>query len=196
MAAMAQEVAAHGYRATKVTEVVKTASVSSRDFYDSFETKEECFLAVFDAVRSHVTSLITEAVAPEDEWPRQVVAALRAALDFFAANPDLARLALLESVSATPTIGIHFREAVRACAAALARGRDELDDPNTLLPEAENAIAGGIVSLATRRIVVGEVSELPALLPDMTEFVLAPYLGAERAAALAIQARASIKAIP
>ena len=111
-----------------------------------------------------------------------MIAALRAVLEFFAAEPDLARLFLLESVSATPKIAIRFREAVLACVPALARGRAELDDPDSLLPETENAIVGGTVSLATRAIVTGDPERLPELLPDLVDFTLSPYLGAERAA--------------
>jgi AcrR family transcriptional regulator len=149
------------------------------------DSKEECFLAAFDAVLDHLAELIAEAAAPEPDWPNQVIAALRAALDFFAAEPDLARLCLLESVSATPTIAIRFREAVLACVPALARGRSELADPDSLLPETESSIIGGAVSLATRLIIAGQSETLPDLLPDLAEFTLSPYLGAERAAELA-----------
>jgi AcrR family transcriptional regulator len=185
LAAIAHEVAARGYRATTITEVVKFASVSTRDFYELFEGKEACFLAAFDAVRDHLAELISSAAAAEPDWPDQVIAGLRVGLDFFAAEPDLARLCLLESVSATPTIAIRFRETVLACVPALARGRAELADPDSLLPEAESSIIGGVVSLATGSIIAGETEKLPELLADMTEFTLSPFLGAERAAALA-----------
>lgn len=191
LAAMAHEVAAHGYRATTITGVVKFASVSTRDFYELFETKEECFLAAFDAVRDHLAELIAGAAASEADWPQQVIASLRSALDFFAAEPDLARLCLLEALSATPTIAIRFREAILACVPALARGRAELADPESLLPETESSIIGGAVSLATRSIIAGEVEKLPDLLPDLVDFILAPFLGAERAAELAAGSRLS-----
>jgi AcrR family transcriptional regulator len=189
LAAIAQEVAAKGYRATTITEVVRSASVSTRDFYELFKSKEECFLAAFDVVHDHLQELIADAVAGVDDWPHQVVAALRVALDFFAAEPDLARLCLVESVAATPKIAIRFREAVLACEPPLARGRADLDDPNSLLPGTEDAILGGIVSLTTRSIVSGEAENLPALLPDVAEFALGPYLGPEPSAEIAQELR-------
>jgi AcrR family transcriptional regulator len=189
LAAIAQEVAAHGYRATTITEVVKLASVSTRDFYELFKGKEDCFLAVLDALRDHLAALISTAAASEPDWPHRVIAALRAALGFFAVEPELARLCLLESVSATPAIALRFREAVLACVPALAIGRSELADPDSLLPGTEDAILGGIVSLATRSILSGESEKLPDLLPDFVDFALSPYLGAERAAALAADSR-------
>jgi AcrR family transcriptional regulator len=185
LAAMAHEVSARGYRSTTITEVVKSASVSTRDFYELFASKEECFLAAFDAVRDHLAELIRSAAATEDEWPNQVIAALHAALEFFAEEPDLARLCLLESVSATPTIALRFREAVLACVPPLARGRAELADADSLLPETESLIAGGAVSLVTRSIIASEAGKLPELLPDLIDFTLSPYVGAERAAELA-----------
>jgi AcrR family transcriptional regulator len=190
LAAIAQVVAANGYRATTITEVVKLASVSTRDFYELFDGKEECFLTAFDVLRDHLEELISAAAAGEDDWSHQVIAALRAGLEFFAAEPDLARLCLLESVSATPRIAIRFREAVLACVPALAHGRAELDDPDSMLPETEDAILGGIVSLATRSIIAGDTESLPSLLPDFVDFTLSPYLGAERATDLSHESSA------
>jgi AcrR family transcriptional regulator len=184
LAAMAQEVAAQGYRATTITEVVKAASVSTRDFYEHFDGKEECFLAAFDAVRDHLADVIGAAVAEQPDWPMELIAALRTALEFFAAEADLARLCLLEPVSATPTIAIHFRETVLACVPGLARGRDEAAD-RSLPPSTEDSLLGGMISLASRCILAGETEKLPTLLPDLVEFALTPYLGAERAAEMA-----------
>jgi AcrR family transcriptional regulator len=191
LAAMAHVVATRGYRATTITEVVKSASVSTRDFYELFESKEDCFLAAFDAVRDHLVALISDATADQADWAHQVIAGLRAGLEFFAAEPDLARLCLLESVSAMPTIALRFREAVLICVPALAHGRAELEDPDSLLPETESAIIGGVVSLATRAILAGETDRLPAMLPDVVDFTLSPYLGTERAAELAVESAGS-----
>ena len=190
LAAIAHEVAARGYPATTITEIVKLASVSTRDFYEHFGGKEECFLAAFDAVRDHLEELLAAAAASQPDWPHQLIAALGAALDFFAAEPDLARLCLVEPVSATPTIAIRFREAVLACVPALDKGRSEMGDGAALPPSTEDSLLGGIVSLTTRSILAGETENLPALLPDLVEFTLSPYLGAERAAELAAEPRA------
>lgn len=187
LAAIAQEVSVKGYRGTTITDVVKLASVSTRDFYEHFDGKEACFLAAFEAVRDHLEDVVADAAAAETEWADQVVASLRAALEFFAAEADLARLCLVEPVSATPTIAIRFREAVLACVPALALGRAEMGKGDSLPESTEDSLLGGCISLATRSILAGEVEQLPALLPSLVEFTLAPYLGAERAAVLAAE---------
>jgi hypothetical protein len=140
-----------------------------------FDRTDNCFLAAFQVIRDHLEALI---YGP-------------AALEFFAAEPALARFCLLEAAAATPTIAIRFREAVPMGVPALAEGRGELADQASLLPETEDAILGGIVSLATRSIIAGDTGKLPELLPDFIDFALGPYLGAERAAALADEARPS-----
>jgi AcrR family transcriptional regulator len=190
LAAIAQEVAARGYRATTITELVKAASVSTRDFYGHFDGKEACFLAAFEAVRDHLEGVLAAAAASQPDWPHQTIAILRAALEFFASEPALARLCLVEPVSATPSIAIRFREVVLTCVPALARGRAESEVGDSLPASTEDSLLGGILSLATRSILAGETEQLPALLPSLVEFALSPYLGAERAAALAAEAAA------
>jgi AcrR family transcriptional regulator len=185
IAAMAKEVAAAGYSRVTVTRLTKSASVSTRDFYEHFDGKEDCFLATFDAIRDHLAGLVEGAAGAEQDWPHQVIAGLRAVVEFFADEPDLARLCLLEATGATQATAAHFREAVLSCAPGLARGREEMSDPDSLLPDAESAIIGGAVSLATRKVVAGETDRLPRLLPDLVEFTLSPFLGEERASGLA-----------
>lgn len=184
LAALVHTVAARGYKAATITEIVKAASVSSKAFYANFESKEACFLAAFDAVLAHLKELVGDAVAPCPEWPQRVIAALRVLLDFFEAEPDLARLCLVEPVTATPTIAGRFRAEVIACIPYLKLGRAESADATSLPESTEDSLLGGLVVLTSRSILAGE-GPLPELLPDLAEFVLAPYLGPERAKALA-----------
>jgi AcrR family transcriptional regulator len=187
LAGLAHVVAERGYRAATITEIVKAASVSTRAFYENFASKEECFLAAFEAVLAHLQELIAEAVAPIDDWPHRVVAGLRAALDFFAAEPDLARLCLVETVTATPPIAARFREAVIAAIPYLEPGRAERPDGGAAMPDStEDSLIGGLVILVSRSILAGAL--LPALLPDLVDFVLSPYLGPESAKRLAREA--------
>jgi AcrR family transcriptional regulator len=190
LAAIAAEVAEVGYRDVKIRAFTKRAGVSTRDFYDLFEGKEETFLAAFDAVRDYLENRLAAAAAAESDWSRQLVAVLRTALAFFADEPDLARLCLLDPVSATPTTASHFREVVLACMPALAKGRELLAEPEALPPNTEDSVLGGILSLTSRKVATGEAEQLPSLLPDLVEFALSPYLGSERAAEMAAEAAA------
>lgn len=188
LAGIAQAVAANGYRATTITQIVKAASVSSRAFYELFESKEECFLDVFDAVVAHLEDLVVEAVRGEPDWPHQVVAALRAALRFFTEEPDLARLCLVEPVTATPLIATRFRDVVIDKSQALKPGRLERGEAEGELPDStEDSLLGGLIALVSRSILIGDADSLEGLLLDLLDFVLSPYLGPEGARKLAAE---------
>jgi AcrR family transcriptional regulator len=188
IAGLAAAVAEKGYAATTLSDVVRHARVSRRVFYANFEGREECFLAAFEVVAGHLRELVAEAAAGEDGWPRQAVAALRAALAFLASEPDLARLCLLESRAAGPAATVRFAEAVAEAAPPLARGRAERPTGARLPASTEDSTLGSLVSLAQRKVAVGEAERLEDLLPDCVELVLLPYLGPAEAARLAREA--------
>jgi AcrR family transcriptional regulator len=187
LAGLAHVVSERGYRATTITEIVKAATVSTRAFYENFDSKEDCFLAAFEAVLAHLKELIAEAVEPIDDWPHRVIGALRAGLCFFAEEPDLARLCLVETVTATPPIAARFREAVIGAIPYLEPGRAERPDDDAALPDStEDSLIGGLVIFASRSILAG--TSLTDLLPDLVDFVLSPYVGPEAAKRLAREA--------
>jgi AcrR family transcriptional regulator len=185
IAGLATAVAEHGYAAVTITHITKAAKVSRRVFYENFESKDECFLAAFDVVADHVRELATEAAAPEQDWAHGAIAATAAILSFFAAEPDLARLCLVEATGAGPVIAERFRTAVDSAEPYLAAGRAERGKSERPLPETtEESLLGALASLASRKVTAGEADNLTDLLPDFAEFILTPYLGASEAASL------------
>ncbi len=185
IAGLATAVAEHGYAAVTITHITREAKVSRRVFYENFEGKEECFLAAFDVVVAHVGELVAEAVEAAPDWPHQAIAAAREALAFLASEPDLARLCLVESQSAGPVVAQRFHAAVRELVPPLQQGRGERSDARELPVSTEESTIGALVSLSARKAAAGEAAALGDLLPDFTEFILAPYLGPAEAERLA-----------
>jgi AcrR family transcriptional regulator len=181
LAGMATAVAEHGYNEVTITHVTAAAKVSRRVFYENFESKEECFLAAFDAVAAHVRELVAEAVEAAPDWPHQAIAAARETLAFLAAEPELARLCLVEAQSAGPAIAARFHAAVGELVPPLQRGRGERAAARQLPPTTEDSTIGALISLASREVAAGEAARLGDLLPDFVQFILAPYLGPEEA---------------
>jgi hypothetical protein len=101
---------------------------------------------------------------------------------FFAAEPDLARLCLVESQAAGPAVSARFHEAVHEVVPYLKQGRGLREGDRELPPTTEESTLGALVLLAGRKVAAGEAEKLAELLSEFTEFILAPYLGAERAA--------------
>jgi AcrR family transcriptional regulator len=185
-----EAVAAKGYVATTIAEIVSAASVSSRAFYENFDSKEQCFLAAFDAVFAHLRELIDGAVASADDWPHKAIAALRAGLRFFDGEPELARFCIVEPPTASPAVTAHFRAVVDSAASELRSGRAQFAEAEELPESTEESLLGGLIVLVSRSILSGDPEVLEALLPDLAEFVLSPYVGPEAAKQLAAEAAA------
>lgn len=86
---MATAIAEKGYRATTVADVVRIARTSRRTFYEEFEDREACFLALFEQVNAAVMTGIAAAVDPASPFEQQVDAALQAYLDAVTSQPEL-----------------------------------------------------------------------------------------------------------
>jgi AcrR family transcriptional regulator len=87
--AMAASIEAKGYRETTVADVVRIARTSRRTFYEYFEDREACFLALFDATNDDTMDQIAAAVHPDRPLDEQVDRALDAYLDSITTHPAL-----------------------------------------------------------------------------------------------------------
>jgi AcrR family transcriptional regulator len=61
LGSMIEALAACGYEQTTVKQVVGMAAVSRRSFYEMFSSKEDCFLAAFDAIAAQYVARLREA---------------------------------------------------------------------------------------------------------------------------------------
>ena len=188
IAGLATAVAERGYAEVTLTDITRAAKVSRRVFYENFESREQCFLAAFDVVVAHIRELLGEAVEGIPEWPQRAIAATRAVLGFLAAEPDLARLCMVESRGGGPAVTARFNEAVGEMVPLLRLGRAERDGERPLPHSTEDSVIGSLVSLVYRKVAAGEAERLEDLLPDCAEFVLSPYLGPAEASRLAREA--------
>jgi AcrR family transcriptional regulator len=186
IAALATVVSERGYVDITVADITAAARVSRRTFYEHFEGKEQCFLAAFDVVVDHLHELISNAIEQVPDWPHKILAGLRATLRFFAAEPALAHLLLVDSLTAGPAVAERYREVIFSFGPLLEPGREHRTS-SAPLPEADTVI-GSIASVLARSIAVGETAELERLVPDFAEFILMPYLGPEEAARIAAEA--------
>jgi len=172
-------VAEHGYHDATITQIAAAAGVSRRTFYTYFSSKQECFFDAYDQIATHLRDASTAAAAPYAEWPDRVTAKVRAVLEVFAANPDLARFFLIEPPRAGDEIAARYRVGTTRALADLAADRPEtVREPSEA---AEYAVMGGAARLIVDKVNAGEGELLPELLPDLLELVLTPYLGREEA---------------
>lgn len=176
--ALAEEVVDKGYRDVTVAGIVKRAGVARNTFYDSFANKEECFLAASDLAGEEAMRRISEVVrAAPPTWPERVRAGLGAFLSFAASESDLARVFVVESLSAGPAAAERYERTVRAVVPFFRIGRRDIGHGDALPATLEETIVGGIFWVVYQRIVTGRADELEELLEEVVEFALTPYLG-------------------
>ena len=175
MAAMADLCAEQGYEATKIADLVRRAGVARKTLYDSFDGKEEVFLAAFDTAIDEVIQLMEGACEEaEGEWIDRVAAGLRAFLVFVADNPATARLCVIEAVSATPVASDRYDDALRRFVELLHRNTPtETGLPDTI----EETLVGGVAWILHQLIRRGETERAVDLTPELLGFILSPYQG-------------------
>jgi AcrR family transcriptional regulator len=187
IAGIAEAIAEHGYSGTTIAHITRAAAVSRRTFYEHFSSKDECFVAAYDAVMKELRERVSGAFEESEDWPHAIKAGIEAMLQFLAAEPNLARLCMVEALVAGPAVVERYDAAIQSFVPYFQEGRkgrpkEVLD---RLSATTEEALVGGMVSLISRRIIAGKTEELEDLLPDLVEFTLTPYLGSAEAAEIA-----------
>jgi len=187
IAGLAEAVAENGYSGTTIAHITRHAAVSRRTFYEHFNSKDECFVAAYDTVMTELNRRVGEAFEQEEEWPQAMRAGLEAMLEFLISEPHLARLSMVEALVAGPVVIERYDAAIQSLLPYFEAGRKgrSADVLAGLSSTTEEALVGGIVSLISRRIFADRTEELEALLPDLVEFALTPYLGSTEAAKVA-----------
>ena len=94
-----------------------------------------------------------------------------------AENPTVARVCLVEALTAGPVAVARYEAALKELDPILRPGR-KLNSRSSELPDTlEDTLAGAVLWTAYQRLIVGEADRLPSLLPETLELVLSPYLG-------------------
>jgi len=179
--ALAEETAQQGYRAVTVADIVRRAGIARNTFYENFSSKEECFLATQEFAMSAALERVVEAAGSLEEWPFRVRAGLGAFLEYVVAEPALARTCMVEALSAGPAAVRYYEESQQAFVSLFRLGRDVSPHGADLPETLEEAIIGGVFWILYQRLTIERPEAIPDLLPELVEFALTPYLGAEAA---------------
>ena len=186
IAALAQESSEQGYQQVTVADIVSRAGIARNTFYENFRSKEDCFLATQEYAMNGALERVVTAAGELEEWPDRVRAGLTAFLEYVTEEPALARTCMVEALSAGAAAVERYEKSQQAFVSLFKLGRD-VSPHGTELPETlEEAVVGGVFWIVYHRLAVGEVAAIPELLPELVEFALTPYLGAEAAREVAV----------
>jgi len=179
--ALAEEAAEKGYRAVTVADIVRRAGIARNTFYENFPSKEGCFLAAQEYAVEEALRRVVEAAGGVDSWQERVRAGLGSFLASVATEPALARACFVEALSAGPAAVERYEASLQAFVPLFRIGRKVSPQGGELPATLEETIVGGIFWILYQRIVAGETERIEELLPELIEFALTPYVGAEAA---------------
>lgn len=178
---LAASVAERGYGPTTIADIVRHAKVSKRTFYEQFDDKEACFLAMYamatDTILAAVAAAFEQKAAAS--WLEQVDAAIDAYVTTLEANPALTRSCLVDIHAAGARALERRREVHGAFAGMLrelvARTRKKHPELNSITPAMATALVGGINELLLVQVERGpqnRLSELRETASDLMRAVL------------------------
>lgn len=174
----ASAVSERGYAATTIADIVKHARVSKRTFYEYFEDKEDCFLALYaEAIEILIAGVDRALRQPASTWQAQLDAGLDAYLSALEENPALTRACLLE-IQAAGKRALELRLRGHARFASLLRAfveRTRAEHPSLrpLSVPMATALVGGIDELLLVNVEAGAKSRLTELRETAAELMRA-----------------------
>jgi AcrR family transcriptional regulator len=187
LAAVVRVTVANGYESTTVGDILGEAGVGRESFYELFDDKLDCMLAAHKLLVDDLVEKVGSVYYGEDRWPQRVRDALAVILDWFASDPEMARFLMVE----VGAIGPAFRPIFQAEFERFTKFFDEGIDSSEVNPQLDGATGlavGAMMARIYEEVVLGRTSDLPRLLPELTYGLLVPYVGEERARALADEA--------
>jgi AcrR family transcriptional regulator len=163
-------VAEHGYAATTIPSVVAEARVSRNAFYELFEDKQDCFLALCEELTDQLLEA-TFAPTGAPDWRAAIREGARSYLAWWQEQPQFARAYLVELPAAGAVSREQRQRAYEQFAErfrALARWARQTEPD--LAPLRELAIpftVAAITDIVAEEVAAGRVNELASLEDDL-----------------------------
>jgi AcrR family transcriptional regulator len=173
-AAAAAVFARTGYADATAEAIAREAGMSKATFYEHFDNKEDCLLALFDAAFEDVLGAMRATAAKHADAPppTRVQATVEAFLGALAAFPDVARTALVEIVGAGPEALARRDRALDEVAGQIAEDVGPLASPHDAF-----ALVGAVVELSSRQLRTGRPERIEDLAPVVERLVVGLMAG-------------------
>ncbi len=176
--ALATAAGERGYPAVTIAEIAARASVSQATFYSYFPDKHAALIAALDSAGAQMLGVVMPASRRAPDWPNGVRAAIGALCAFCAAEPDLARLAAVETYSAGPDALEQRDRIIDEMKALVEPGFEVALDTKPIVADAG---LRAVWALLYGQIVTAGPRKVPQIAPLASYMVLAPFIGSEDA---------------
>ncbi len=181
LAAMRELVAGRGLRETPVAEVIRRAGVSRKTFYELYDSKEECFVAVYERELERLVAPTLQAFAGTEAWIDRLRTALGVLLGALAADPDGARICFVEVLSAGPQALARRNEAMAALDPLFDRANVSTAVGVTRPIAVTAGSIGYLSEVLHREVAAGRTAELPGLRAELMYTLTLPFIGPHNA---------------
>ncbi len=190
--AMVELVGERGYAAVRMRDVVRLAGVSTRSFYENFESKEDCFLRTHDLIVRGAVRRIGAAQADELDWRQRPGLVFGAFAREIEIAPHAARLSLVDAYDAGMESLEQAWRAESAFEAMIGEGLARGPEGFVVPPLIVEGIVAGVARLTRLRLLAGQAGNLNGFGDELTEWALS--LLDQSATELALLDRRSVSA--
>jgi AcrR family transcriptional regulator len=182
-----------GFRAASVRAVLEYSGGHRKQFYDHFESLEDCFAQAYEAWIDRLGVSLLEATVSASCWRESIQAGLVRLFQFVSERPSIARSLLVEVQIAGGAALAKHDEAVDRLAGLLDSVRAEIE-PGQEPPEATGVfVVGGIEACLCDVLAAGETSRIWNALPELMRLTVGSYLDKEAADEAFEQARETLE---
>ena len=170
-----------GFEQSTVTRIAARAKVSRRTFYEFFENRETCLVALIDAVVERVERDLEAAGLEDLEWRERVRGGLWVILSFLEREPVLARIWVVHALHGGPETLERREQVLARLAAILDEGRREGPRGAECTLVTAEGLVGGALGVVYARLRSGDRRPLTDLLDELMGMIALQYLGARAA---------------
>ncbi len=168
--------ASKGYHQTTVRDITDYAGVAVGTFYLYFPSKAACFMALLDRLYSTVVQSVAEARRGREGPREKLAASIRAGLEAFVAQRDLARIALIQAAGADTSFDRRLAEIHSSMASLVKEDLDEALQAGLIPPQdtriTSRALVGATYEVVHSWLRGGDVGDLLAAADDVVAFSL------------------------
>lgn len=170
-----------GFRETSVRTILEHSGGHRAQFYQHFESKEDCFAQAYAVWIERLCVSVLEAAATAPGWEAGVREAIVRLFQLVTARPEIARALFVEvQIAGEPALARHDA-VVERLAAAIDSARTEIE-PAEAPPDATGTfVVGGIESCVCEALGAGDPGRLWDTLPELMHFAAGSYFGREEA---------------
>jgi AcrR family transcriptional regulator/DNA-binding MarR family transcriptional regulator len=171
-----------GYVDASVERIVTRARVSRRTFYELFENREGCLLALVEDLGVRVQAELAAQAPTGTGWLERVRGGLWTILTLLDQDPALARVCVVQSLRGGAAVQERRERLLRRLAAVLDEGSAQQSRHARCTPLTAEGLAAAALGIVYGRLRRRDRAPLCALQGELMAMIALPYLGSASAA--------------